>query len=178
MNRDTLGMLFLKTKNRLKLKLICRKYNEWIIGYNKYWFAQYFKKNKFTILKKSKKIKHIKNTKIRLPEGKTIEMTFLECLTLKTGTEINIEMKRHPLYERWLQEAKNLHFINTIYEEVYCRIQYLQGEEIVCIDPSHYSDFPLHFSMKSIDILPNNLLEFYNFEKNYLTKINESFDRN
>ena len=178
MNRDTLGMLFLKMKNRLKLRLICLKYNKWIMEYNKYWFVQYFNKNQFLILKKANKIKHIKNTQIRLPEGKTIEMTFLECLTHKTGSEINIEMKRHPLYETWLQEAKNLHFINTIYEEVYCRIQYLQGEEIVCSNPSHYSVLCIDFSMRNINILSEDLLEFYDTKENYFMELNESSDRN
>ncbi len=177
MNRDILGILVLKGVPILKLRLICKVFNKWIKSYNKYWFLTHFRRHSFDVLKRFNKIHHIKSTQIRLSEEKSMDFPFLSCLTLKAAKEIDEEMKRHSLYDVWMEEAKSFHFINTIYTVVYCRMQYLKGQEIICADSTHYSYFPVHFSMQIIDILPNNLLEFYDSNKNYFMKINEPSDR-
>ncbi len=170
MNRDILGILVLKGVPILKLRLICKVFNKWIKSYNKYWFLTYFRRNSFDVLKRFNKIHHIKSTQIRLSGEKSMDVTFLSCLTLKAAKEIDEEIKRHPLYLIWMEEAKSFHFINTIYNDVYCRMQYLKGEDIICSDPSHFSNFDVDFSQNGIDLLSNNLLEFYNSEENYFKK--------
>jgi hypothetical protein len=171
MNRDILGILFFKTRN-LRLREICKKFDEWIKGYNTYWFVQYFKYNKFRILKKFRDIRHIRTLNIIVPEGKSCKLPPLSCLTDKPVSKIGREMREHPFYPTWEKEAKELQFFVKSYEEDYCRYQFLQDNKIVCNLPSHYSSFPdFNTKMKDINDLPQDIEKYYDRNILYFNKL-------
>ena len=171
MNRDILGILFFKSKD-VKLRLICRDFDEWIRSFNVYWFVKYFKYNTFRILKKHGDIRHNRTLNIILPEGKSCKLPLLSCLTDKPISSINREMRAHPLYPTWEQEAKSLEFFLKSYEEDYCRYQYLSNNKIICNSPSHYSSFrKFDLRMYNINSLPLDLEKYYDSDIIYFNKL-------
>ena len=171
MNKDIIGILFFKTKC-MNLRLVCREFDEWIRGLNVYWFVTYFKYNSFRILKKHGDIKHTRTVSIIVPEGKNCKLPLLSCLTDKPRTTLDREMKAHPLYSTWLQEAKNLQFFVKSYEEDYCRYQYLSHNKIICNSPSHYSSFRKHdLKMHDINSLPPDIAKYYDNNIKYFYKL-------
>ena len=171
MNKDVLGILFFKTKN-LNLRLVCREFDEWIKEFNVYWFVKYFNYNSFRILKKAGDIKHTRTLNIIVPEGKSCKLPLLSCLTDQPMSKINREMKSHPFYPTWLQEAKDLQFFLKSYEEDYCRYQYLSNNKIICNLPSHYSTFrKLDLHMRDINSLPYDMERYYDKGIKYFNKL-------
>jgi hypothetical protein len=117
-------------------------------------------------------IRHIRNIRVVLPEGKNYEIPLTSCLTEKSLQTIDREMKSHPSYLEWMQEAKEMQFISDYYEVAYCRYQYLRNNKIVCTSPSHYSAFPrLDTCMYDINVLPKDLTPFYDDSINYFQKL-------
>ena len=171
MNRDIIGILFFKSR-KLELRLVCREFDEWIRGFNVYWFVKYFQHNSFRILKKFGDIRHIRTVNIIVPEGKSCKLPLLSCLTDKPRAILDREMKDHPLYPTWLQEAKEIQFFAKSYEEDYCRYQYLANNKIICGSPSHYSSFrKLDTRMQNINSLPRDLERYYDKSLKYFNKL-------
>ncbi len=170
--KDTLGIALMKLtlKDIVNLRLTCKKLNEKIQKYNKYWFSLYFKKNMFKVLKEANNLpKHTKTFKGFNNLAK-LEIPYLSCMTDREGDDVQQSMVNHYNFNKNFQEAENLGYFSKDFKMAYCTYCYLKETEpnFICKDISHYEYFPSYFFyMKDVNILNTSISTFYKCEVNY-----------
>ena len=172
--RDILGIIVLKlnVKDVLNLRATCKRLNDCILGFNKYWFFQYFLKNKYEILLSKYNLKHVHGVKKEMSNGEVFLFPYITCLTLKSCKEVNEFFVKDPEYESWKKEANELGFFNEAseYESAYCRTKYLnKTENFTCTDVTHYdvTSFSNIKPMLSINIIDEKILNCYEPKTEY-----------
>ena len=162
-------------KDVLNLRATCTRLNTCILQYNKYWFFQYFLKNKFEILFSKNYLEHVYGIKKKLANGETFVFAYINCLTTRSYDEVDIFVKDSS-YDAWKKEANQLNLFNegidesSQYESAYCRMKYLKkNENFICPDSTHYDITPFSDvkNMSSVNIIDEKILKCYELHKDY-----------
>jgi hypothetical protein len=171
--KDILGIIVLKlnVKDVLNLQATCKRLNICILQFNKYWFFQYFIKNKFKMLLDKRLLQHVYGIQTKMANEENFIFPYIQCLTKKAYDEIDIEFVKHSNYEIWKIEANTLGFYDeNDYEASYCRLKYLKETEnsFVCPHDTHYDLTSYRdITMTSINIIDDKILSCYDPNKKY-----------
>tara|TARA_R110001599_G_scaffold347607_1_gene574032 strand:- start:122 stop:745 length:624 start_codon:yes stop_codon:yes gene_type:complete len=187
LSKDILGIIVvnLSFKDVLNLRLTCKKYNEYITGYNKYWFVKVLPYMQL----KSRHVKPFVNMKNKQGENIKISLFWLECVTpekTKTITEIDLEVVSHVDYKKWQEKLrKKLHFtaeemeksLNTYsykrFAKGYYRGKYLKQKypNHICPDFSHWGSTPKDkwLQQESVNLIHPEVTEYYQPDVNYFS---------
>jgi len=175
--KDILGLIVLKLemKDVLNLRLTCRKLNEIIINFNKYWFVKSFEYN-YPYCEKF--LRHFNHTHWDASYKFSFKAPYIQCVSPSyIPEELNLideEVLKHPLYKEWVNKwksiTKNRSFPET-YKKGYIRGKYLKNKypDFKCPNKEHYTHKlkKSWLKMNNINVINENIVEFYDHEKKY-----------
>jgi hypothetical protein len=176
--KDVLGIIVLKLNvgDVLNLRATCKHLNTNILHLKKYWFFQYFLKNKFKMLLNKKLLRHVHGVEKKMLNGETFLFPYTFCMTNISTYEMNEKFGKDPDYETWKSEANTLGFYDgglgegSKYETAYCRMKYLEKSDknFICPDLDHYDVKPFsEIRMFYVNIIDEKILKCYEQNTDY-----------